>query len=140
MGSLPSRIDKLLDIIEVLAQERRISLFELARRLNTHVGSIRIYIEYLEQMGVVDVIDGRPKIIELTADGVIRVGQTMILIYPDGALIFKCPFRNECPYYKEGCAVDIDKCRFMQQFLPALAKLTELADKSEKSDAQKSRG
>jgi len=134
---LPSRIDKLLDIIEILAQERRITMFELARRLNTHVGSIRIYIEYLQQMGVVDVLDGRPKVVELTAEGVIRVGQTMILIYPDGAIIFKCPFRNECPYYKEGCAVDIDKCKFMQQFLPALAKLTELANKSEEVGKKK---
>lgn len=134
---MPSRIDKLLDIIEILAQERRITMFELARRLNTHVGSIRIYIEYLQQMGVVDVLDGRPKVVELTAEGVIRVGQTMILIYPDGAIIFKCPFRNECPYYKEGCAVDIDKCKFMQQFLPALAKLTELANKSEEVGKKK---
>lgn len=114
MADLPSKMDKLLEILETVAEKERISVNALARKLHTKIASIRLYLDYLEELGLIYTEkDGRTTYVNIAADMVAKVGDTMIAVVNGKTLIWRCPFKEICPYYEKGCTT-VDKCPFLQ--------------------------
>ena len=125
MGDLPSKVDKMLDILEIIAQKGDISLTELAKRLNTKIANITIYLDYLEELGLIyKYKKNRATRVKILADMVARIGDTMVAITENGAFVWRCPFKDICPYYKTGCTT-VDNCPFLQAFNIAVSNVLE---------------
>ena len=120
MADLPTKLDRLLEILEIIAKEEQISVARLAKRLNTKISSIKLYLEYLEELGLIyRYHNGKANMVQITADVVAKVGDTMMAVVDGKAVVWRCPFRDICPYYDEGCTT-ADKCMFLSAFVPAI--------------------
>ena len=125
MADLPSKLDKLLEILETIAREEEISLNSLARKLNTKIANIKIYLDYLEELGLIyRWKDGRGTRIRIVADVVAKVGETMVAITNGKAFVWRCPFTEICDYYEHGCTT-VNNCIFMQAFAIAIDNAIE---------------
>lgn len=120
MADLPSKLDRLLEVLEIIAQEQEITINALAKRLHTKIGSIKIYLDYLEELGLIyRWKDGRSTHIKITADMVAKIGDTMVAAVNGRAIVWRCPFTEICEYYEEGCTT-ADKCLYLSAVLPAI--------------------
>jgi len=99
---------------------------ELARRLGKHVGSIRIYLRQLEEWGVIEIEQrDRVKYVRLLADKAARLGDATVLFFGNNVMILNCPFKDVCPYYKEGC-IYAEDCMLYRIVQPLFAVTEEL--------------
>jgi len=120
MGDLPSKLDKLLRILEIIAKHGELSANQLAKELGVKIGSIKIYIEYLEELGLIYTKkDVRTTRIKLLAQTVAKIGDTMLAAVDGKVVVWRCPFTEICPYFESGCTT-ADKCLFLSAFLPAI--------------------
>jgi len=114
MADLPSKLDKLLEILEIIAEEEQMTTNQLAKRLNTKIGSIKLYLEYLEEMGLIyRWKEGRRTWIKITAEVVAKIGDTMIAVVNGNTIVWRCPLRGMCPYFESGCTT-VDNCPFLR--------------------------
>lgn len=128
MGDLPTKMDKLLDILEMIAKEGEVSLTSIGRKMKTRISGIKIYVEYLEELGLIyRVRKGNTTYVRPIRDVVTRVGDTMVAITGDTVFVWRCPFKDICPYYKTGCTTT-DKCFFTKTVIPAIEEALEEYD------------
>jgi len=120
MADLPSKLDKMLRILEIIAEEEDISIARLAKRLHTKIASIKLYLDYLEELGLIyRYDDGKAQHARITADMVAKIGDTMLAVVNGKAMVWRCPLADVCPYYDKGCTT-VDKCLFLSAMLPAI--------------------
>lgn len=139
MADLPSKIDKLLELLEIVATHERISVNALARKLHKKIASIRLYLEYLEELGLIytEKVD-RTTYVNIAADMVAKVGDSMIAVVNGNAIVWRCPFTSICPYYEKGCTT-ADKCMFLSTFIPAVEEaMSKYSQTEDQDDSQAS--
>jgi len=125
VADLPSKLDRLLEILEIIAVSEQISISKLAKMLKTKVGSIKLYLDYLEELGLIyRWKEGRRTLIKITAEVVAKVGDTMIAVVNGNTIIWRCPLKTACPYFQKGCTT-VDKCPFLR----AMAEIDDNAKK-----------
>ena len=132
MGDLPAKMDRLLDILEIISLHGEISLSKLSKMMKTKISGIKIYIDYLEELGLVyREKKGKATTVKPIRNVVTRVGDTMVTVMDKYVHVWRCPFKDHCPYYSQGCTT-ADKCYFAQTFLkPMIEALNELSEKIE---------
>ena len=134
MGDLPSKFDRLMQILEVVAKKKTVTLNEIAKSINSRISSIGIYIDYLEELGLIYTEhDGKRTVVHILDNVVTRIGTTMIAVYKGQVVAFRCPFREICDYYRKGCP-SVEDCLFLQSFLPAIEEA--LANHEQKTQPQ----
>ena len=136
MADLPTKLDRLLEILETIAKEGQISVARLAKRMNTKISSIKLYLEYLEELGLIyRYHNGKANMVQITADAVAKVGDTMIAVVNGNTIVWRCPLRDICPYFESGCTT-VDNCPFLQAISEMDADAKKLVDFAKQSSSQ----
>jgi DNA-binding transcriptional ArsR family regulator len=117
---LPTKMDKMLKVLEIVAESGEIPVAQIAKKLHKKIASIKIYLSYLEELGLIYVFQKDNKqIARVIPDYIARSGDIMIAVIDHNVIVWRCPFTDVCEYYNKGCPT-IDKCMYLTTFLPAL--------------------